>query len=61
MKQSEDTAGVPVVEPVGDAACGDSGTRQEFAETGRKLVSWVRAVPTASKDLVINMVPGSGT
>ena len=61
MKQSDDGAGAPVVEPVGDAACGDSGTRQEFAETKHKLVSRAQAVPTASKDFVINLVLGSGT
>ena len=39
VEQSEASAGVPVVEAMGDTAYGDGGTRQEFADAGRKLVA----------------------
>ena len=48
VNQSEDTAGAPVVEPVGYAAYGDSGVRQEFAKTERRLVAPARAIPSES-------------
>ena len=39
VEQSEASAGVPVVEAMGDTAYGDGGTRQEFADAGRRLVA----------------------
>ena len=48
VEQSEANAGVPVDEAVGDAACGDGGTRQDFADVGRTLVAECRAGPTGS-------------
>ena len=39
VEQSEASAGVPVVEAIGDTAYGDGGTRQEFADAGRRLVA----------------------
>ncbi len=39
VEQSEVSTGVPVVETMGDTAYGDGGTRQEFADAGRKLVA----------------------
>ncbi len=48
VEQSEANAGVPVDEAVGDAACGDGGTRQDFADVGRTLVARVPGRPTGS-------------
>ena len=39
VEQSEVSADVAVVEAMGDTAYGDGGTRQEFADAGRKLVA----------------------
>ena len=39
VEQSEVSTGVPVVESMGDTAYGDGGTRQEFADAGRRLVA----------------------
>ena len=41
VEQSEGSAGVPVVEAMGDTAYGDGGARQDFADAGRKLVARV--------------------
>ena len=46
VEQSEASAGVPVVEAMGDTAYGDGGTRQEFADAGRRLVA---RLPSRSK------------
>ena len=35
VEQSEANTGVPVEEAMGDAAYGDGGTRQTFADAGR--------------------------
>ncbi len=45
MEQREASAAVPVVEAMGDTACGDSGTRQAFVGAGRKLVARVQGRP----------------
>ena len=39
VEQSEVSAGAPVLEAMGDTAYGDGGTRQAFAEAGRRLVA----------------------
>ena len=49
VEQSEASAGVAAVEAMGDAAYGDGGTRQAFADAGRQLVAKVPGrVPTGS-------------
>ena len=45
VEQSEINADVPVVEAMGDTAYGDGGTRQVFADAGRKLVARVPGRP----------------
>ena len=45
VDQSEANTGVPVEEAMGDAAYGDGGTRQAFADAGRKLVARVPGRP----------------
>ena len=45
MAQSEVSAGVPVAETMADAAYGDGGTRQDFADAGRRLVARVPGRP----------------
>ena len=39
VEQSEESAGLPVSETMGDTAYGDGSTRQGFADAGRKLVA----------------------
>ena len=39
VEQSEASTGAPVDEAMGDAAYGDGGTRQAFADAGRRLVA----------------------
>ena len=59
------SAGVPVVEAMGDTAYGDGGTRQEFADAGRKLVARVPGRPDRQRfpkdDFVIDLVAASCT
>ena len=45
-KQSEDSPEAPVAKAIGDPAGDDSGVGQESAETGRKLVAPVQAIPS---------------
>ena len=45
VEQSEVSADVAVVEAMGDTAYGDGGTRQAFADAGRKLVARVPGRP----------------
>ena len=63
VEQSEASAGVPVVEAMGDTAYGDGGTRQEFADAGRKLVARVPDHPDRQRfpkdDFVIDLAAGS--
>jgi len=63
VQDSEANTGVPVQEAMGDAAYGDGGTRQAFADAGRKLVARVPARPHRKRfpkdDFVIDMEAGS--
>ena len=63
VEQSEASAGVPVDEAMGDAAYGDGGARQDFADAGRKLVARVPGRPNRKHfpkdDFVIDL--GAGT
>ena len=63
VEQSEANTGVPVAETMGDAAYGDGGTRQTFAEAGRPLVARVPGRPNRKHfpkdDFVIDLAAGS--
>ncbi len=65
VEQSEVSAGVPVAEAMGDAAYGDGGTRQDFADAVRKLVARVPGRPNRKhfpkEDFVIDLVAGTCT
>ncbi len=65
VEQSEANTGVPVQEAMGDAAYGDGGTRQAFADAGRKLVARVPGRPDRLRfptdDFVIDLAVGSCT
>ena len=65
VEGSEANTGVPVVEAMGDAAYGDGGTRQAFADAGRKLVARVPGRPDRQRfpkdDFVIDLAAGSCT
>ena len=45
MEQSEENTGIEVEETIGDAAYGDGGTRQAFADAGRTLIAKVPGRP----------------
>ena len=65
VEESEANTGVPVQEAMGDAAYGDGGTRQAFADAGRRLVARVPGRPDRQRfpkdDFVIDLVAGSCT
>ena len=65
LGQSEASADAPVVETMGDTAYGDGGTRQVFADAGRKLVARVPGRPNRKcfpkADFVIDLVAGNCT
>ena len=65
VEQSEANTGVPVAEAMGDAAYGDGGTRQTFADAGRTLVARVPGRPNQShfpkEDFRIDLEAGSCT
>ena len=65
VEQSEVSADVPVSEAMGDTAYGDGGTRQAFADAGRKLVARVPGRPNRKHfpkdDFVIDLAEGSCT
>ena len=65
VEESEVNTGVPVQEAMGDAAYGDGGTRQAFADAGRSLVARVPGRPDRQRfpkdDFVIDMAAGSCT
>ena len=65
VEQSEASAGVPVLETMGDTAYGDGGTRQAFADAGRKLVARVPGRPNRKcfpkEDFAIDLLAGSCT
>ena len=56
---------MPVEEAIGDSAYGDGGTRQAFADAGRKLVARVPGRPGRQRfpkdDFVIDLAAGSCT
>ena len=45
MEQSEENTGIAVEETIGDAAYGDGGTRQAFADADRTLIAKVPGRP----------------
>ena len=65
VEQSEASAGVAVVEAMGDAAYGDGGTRQEFADAGRRLVAKAPGRPNRKHfpkdDFHLDLAAGSCT
>ena len=65
VEQSEASADVAVAEAMGDTAYGDGGTRQAFADAGRKLVARVPGRPNRKcfpkDDFVIDLAQGSCT
>ena len=65
VEQSEANTGVPVEEAMGDAAYGDGGTRQAFADAGRTLIARVPGRPNRShfpkEDFRIDLESGSCT
>ena len=65
VEQSEVSTGAPVEEAMGDAAYGDGGTRQTFAEAGRRLVARVPGRPNRSHfpkhDFHLDLAAGSCT
>ena len=65
VEESEANTGVPVQEASGDAAYGDDGTRQAFADAGRQLVARVLGRPDRQRfpkdDFVIDLAAGSYT
>ena len=65
VEQSEANAGVSVTEAMGDTAYGDGGTRQAFAEVGRKLVAKVPGRPNRKhfpkNDFHLDLAAGSCT
>ena len=65
VEQSEASTGAPVDEAMGDAAYGDGGTRQAFADAGRRLVAKVPGRPNRShfpkNDFHLDLAAGSCT
>ena len=65
VEQSEANTGVTVAEAMGDAAYGDGGTRQTFADAGRTLIARVPGRPNRShfpkEDFRIDLEAGSCT
>ena len=65
VEQSEANPGVPVAEAMGDAAYGDGGTRQTFADAGRTLIARVPGRPNRThfpkEDFCIDLESGSCT
>ena len=65
VEQSEASAEAPVAEAMGDTAYGDGGTRQAFADAGRKLVARVPGRPNRKhfpkEDFAIDLAAGSCT
>ena len=63
VEEGEANTGVPVQEAMGDAAYGDGGTRQAFADAGRRLVARVLGRPDRQRfpkdDFVIDLAAGS--
>ena len=65
VEQSEASTGAPVEEAMGDAAYGDGGTRQVFADAGRRLVAKVPGRPDRKhfpkNDFHLDLAVGSCT
>ena len=65
VEQSEANTGVPVAEVLGDAAYGDGGTRQAFADAGRTLIARVPGRPNRThfpkEDFRIDLEAGTCT
>ena len=65
VEQSEANAGVSVTEAMGDAAYGDGGTRQAFADAGRQLVAKAPGRPNRKHfpkhDFHLDLAAGSCT
>ena len=65
VEQSEASTGAPVEEAMGDAAYGDGGTRQTFADAGRRLVARVPGRPDRKhfpkNDFHLDLAVGSCT
>ena len=65
VEQSEVSTGAPMEEAMGDAAYGDGGTRQAFAEAGRRLVAKVPGRPDRKhfpkNDFHLDLAAGSCT
>ena len=65
VEQSEASTGAPVEEAMGDAAYGDGGTRQTFAEAGRRLVAKAPGRPNRKhfpkNDFHLDLAAGSCT
>ena len=65
MEQSEENTGIAVEETIGDAAYGDGGTRQAFAEPGRTLIAKVPGRPNKAcfpkEDFQIDLTAGTCT
>ena len=65
VEQSEASTGSVVVEAMGDAAYGDGGTRQTFAEAGRQLVAKAPGRPNRKHfpkdDFHLDLAAGSCT
>ena len=65
VEQSEASTGSVVEEAMGDAAYGDGGTRQTFADAGRRLVAKVPGRPNRGHfpkdDFHLNLAAGSCT
>ena len=63
--RSEASTGAPVEEAMGDAAYGDGGTRQTFADAGRRLVAKVPGRPDRKhfpkNDFHLDLAAGSCT
>ena len=65
VEASEASTGAPVDEAMGDAAYGDGGTRQTFADAGRRLVAKVPGRPNRKhfpkNDFHLDLAAGSCT
>ena len=65
VEESEASTGVPVLGAMGDATYGDGGTRQAFADAGRKLIARLPGRPDrphfSKDDYVIDLAEGCCT
>ena len=63
VEQSEENTGIAVEETIGDAAYGDGGTRQAFADAGRTLIAKVPGRPRKDhfpkEDFQIDLAAGA--